>query len=735
MKFNFLRKTALITSLSTLAAARFRTQKNEEEIKDALAKKIMFPQISGQNSTLSKKRPKQLASVQEIFDSHINASFKGLDLKTVLTEDSETLELAEKIIEDYAAAKGFDSRSSESMRRMILAPKENDSNQKGSVQVLISRIEGSEFEAKHQEHQKSLRNGGKKNMVCVGGPAAVDQALLATIIPEIAAKTNVTYVSSGHWYSNLVNSALQVHAQHGNALNADDALTGHALLAVLAARGIINLTDNTAEAIEAINDPGYRKIHVKFTLDPEKLAIYLGNEGNWLKQKIIKKIFGKDQHDLNREESVISAEIMHAVQGSLSENLGSDFKIIEGNRRNNPISSSIHLALTEAEVEETKSENKSLAEIGIGSIELSRDRIEELFGRNNQILAAFSYQGDGHVVPQYHNSAQKVVEERGQKWLEPATVKKILLQGSEDEKAKIAGIVILDKDSERFIAADSLHFTGGYMAKLAIDDAKILDKSQLPEALSNPTTVATGASSNIILSRYYEDDLGNKLPNPSINNFIKSFGNTGQLAVTNSHWTLLAQNEDHVILRVTGGGNTGSEEYNPNYVLNNLANTLKIYQGGEEFATQTPLVGIIRTYGCPRSINYINATSFEKLADGFVVSYGKGGTGNTKRFSEAVMALDYLGYNEEVIKYFSDFKTAEGEILGEKISKMSEEVKNDRAFYLDNSDFVAKELGYREKSVFDFHDLDYSDSAVEARPPSIVYGKANLEKLSGSRQR
>lgn len=84
-------------------------------------------------------------------------------------------------------------------------------------------------------------------------------------------------------------------------------------------------------------------------------------------------MFGKkDQHDLNRQESVISAEIMHSVQDSLRETLGRDFKIIEGNRRNNPKSSSIHIALTQKEIEDTREENKHLQEIGIASIELSR---------------------------------------------------------------------------------------------------------------------------------------------------------------------------------------------------------------------------------------------------------------------------------------------------------------------------------------------------------------------------
>lgn len=54
-------------------------------------------------------------------------------------------------------------------------------------------------------------------------------------------------------------------------------------------------------------------------------------------------------------------------------------------------------------------------------------------------------------------------------------------------------------------------------------------------------------------------------------------------------------------------------------------NTQKVF--GDSF------IGILSAYGCPRSVNYKNSTQFCKLADGLVISYGKGGTGNTKRSS------------------------------------------------------------------------------------------------------
>ncbi len=66
-------------------------------------------------------------------------------------------------------------------------------------------------------------------------------------------------------------------------------------------------------------------------------------------------------------------------------------------------------------------------------------------------------------------------------------------------------------------------------------------------------------------------------------------------------------------------------------------------------------IGIISVYGCPRAVNYKNSTEFCQLANGLVISYGKGGTGNTKRTAEAYKALKYLGLEKEVEQYFSNF--------------------------------------------------------------------------------
>lgn len=78
-------------------------------------------------------------------------------------------------------------------------------------------------------------------------------------------------------------------------------------------------------------------------------------------------------------------------------------------------------------------------------------------------------------------------------------------------------------------------------------------------------------------------------------------------------------------MRATAGGNTGSQSYKPAYFINLFKNTKNLF--GQAF------IGIVSVYGCSRAVNYKNSTQFAQIADGLIVSYGKGGTGNTKRSS------------------------------------------------------------------------------------------------------
>jgi hypothetical protein len=53
-------------------------------------------------------------------------------------------------------------------------------------------------------------------------------------------------------------------------------------------------------------------------------------------------------------------------------------------------------------------------------------------------------------------------------------------------------------------------------------------------------------------------------------------------------------------------------------------------------------------YACSRSINGQNSTKFTKITDDIVISDGKGGSGNSKRYFEAAFALECLGVDFKI---------------------------------------------------------------------------------------
>ena len=125
---------------------------------------------------------------------------------------------------------------------------------------------------------------------------------------------------------------------------------------------------------------------------------------------------------------------------------------------------------------------------------------------------------------------------------------------------------------------------------------------------------SAGASSNFILKI-----------DGSLKNIVEKYNGRIELSSTFSHWNTVALDAEHILLRTTCGGNTGSEEYRPEYFLNIFANTRRIFGSS--------LVGALSAYGCPRAANYKNSTQFAHLAQGLLISHGKGSTGSMKRCS------------------------------------------------------------------------------------------------------
>ena len=223
-------------------------------------------------------RKSDFPSIGEFVTSHEDSLKKGIGLKGKFTSDKKTIDIAEDI---FSGATDLDEGGSNFFKRMVFAQPQHTSSEIRSIDVLISDI--ADFTDLRRKYEKEkIATDGRDVMLCIGGPAAENQVVLAGLIPT--------------------------HARHGGALNADSNLTGHALLPLILMRNLIGITPE-----EAL-DPDYKKIDVPFTIDPTKLRIYFGNEINYWKQKYRESTGKLTEHDINRIESMISQEILKTIE-------------------------------------------------------------------------------------------------------------------------------------------------------------------------------------------------------------------------------------------------------------------------------------------------------------------------------------------------------------------------------------------------------------------------------------
>ena len=610
-----------------------------------------------------------LPSVAEFITPHVDELKRGRDLKGRITSDPKTIDAVRSVFRHNHKGQTLDF-----LERTIFVQPHQSASETGSVKVKIADIH--DFPKHVRDYEAEQR---KESLLCIGGPATEDQVVMSGIITSIRERLDdILYMTRDYKESNVNHSARQSHARHANALNADDSLTGHALLPILIMRKILG------SDVEDVLDADYRKIDVKFTIDPKKLRIYFGNELNWLKQEYRSLQGQLTEHDINRMEAVLSQEIMHVVEQQ------AEISISGGVRKSVKNSSSVHVTFAEQNSEEVKHENESFRRVGIDPQKLTREEINFLF-ESDEISQAWKYPGDTHVKFDDHEINRKFAESRGIIWKDGQEVERILLAKNEHSQARIAGVITKDG---KYLYASKLHFSGGYKVDYVFDrDSetrflshsvlrnvvnKIEDIFDLQKPLTNDVTTATGVSINAVFKK-----------SDRIKKIIERYGSTGEIAITNSHWTMIAHDDNHVVVRITGGGNTGSEEYNPAYFLNVIANTRRIF--GDD------LVGVLSTYGCPRAINARNSTEFAKIAEGGIISYGKGGTGNTKRHAEAALGLMMVGFEKEVVEYFNKFEGRTGEPLGDEIAGIYEHVKKVE-FLHDNVRRTNRRMGY-DKSV------------------------------------
>ncbi len=573
------------------------------------------------------KRKTDLSSFAEMVDAHAELIDQKKLVKGMVSKDAETLRIAQNIISKQSHDLSY-----------VLKEQTNQINELASIKVEIDSIKN------FPDHFESYKRDKEKDvMICVGGPSAEDQALIASLIPQIKNRLDkIIYVTRSYAESNLASSAKQYHIRHANALNANDHLTGRAIIRSVVKRAIFGVTKNE------MLSPNFLKIDVSGIFSSRNLPIYLGNELNSIIQKI-REFRGKlTEHDINRIGAFLGGEFFEILEKEIGEEISGrkDSKGI-----NHP--SAIHVTFDEKGSCETQKESELLKKINIPFCELNSEQIENFFGQKNEIYKAFGYPSDTHVKFCSHEINKNFAIKNGVNWIEGLQVNKILFDYHDNRLPKMAGII---DQNGHFIYANKLHFSGGYRVEYVYANSS-------KNVLRNKMTISTGVSVNAIFRKRQ---------------------NFGEISVTNSHWTKIAEDENYALARITGGGNTGSEQYNPAYFINLMANSRRIF--GDD------LIGVFSTYGCSRAINAKNSTQWAELGDGCIVSYGKGGTGNTKRHFEALKALHKLGFAKEINDFCNQIRSSRGGFLGDRLNEII--ALSEADFSCDQKKKVAKNLKF-----------------------------------------
>ncbi|CAF0995371.1 unnamed protein product [Adineta steineri] len=165
----------------------------------------------------------------------------------------------------------------------------------------------------------------------------------------------------------------------------------------------------------------------------------------------------------------------------------------------------------------------------------------------------------------------------------------------------------------------------------------------------------------------------------------------------NQHWTLIAMRDVSLpmtadplspikdyrffAIQMTGGGNFPSRLVRPDYLLNLLHTTEKMY--GIDIMKHA-IYDVIQSRGCGRAVSAQNTIAFQNLADNAVVSYALGGIGMTTMFPNGEKMLQMIEQRDPMLNKNT-----------EKVVSMDHLLDGiDYSFMTDETQRVARSLGF-----------------------------------------
>lgn len=474
-----------------------------------------------------------------------------------------------------------------------------------------------------ETHQAGVRAGRTRPIaVYAGGPAAKIAALLCALQGQGAPSS--LFFLDGAEQSNESGSASYEHINHANALSAEFDNSGLAIFLTALGRAMLGEDDP-----EIALKPGYRCVD----LWPKGIAlrdilIYMQYEVHGMIQRTMRRFGRLNEHDKSRLASKMSSRVLTYLE----ECAGIRLRMQADTPR------TFFLYMNRSQWRAAQDENRHLRKtLGLDIRGLSREALVAGYGTDvlGAICGGDLFPENGCIRHGFDGLVADALDRLGGSYRARMRIREIHL--AERDAAGVTGpwavaAKVEDLSTGRVLfqpldhlglslgSSATYHYhpdlAGGPMSRWFNDCLK----------LGGPVpyqTIATGVTMQVLF-RITDRERYRKLPFTGLKQ---------------THFVEIGCDADHVLVKLTSGGNIGLPVYSRSYAIGALASLLRIVTPSSGLA----FVDVVCAWPCARGINGPNNGQVVRLANNFAVRFGEGGTGMSKMGSNAQSILDLVG--------------------------------------------------------------------------------------------
>ncbi len=478
-----------------------------------------------------------------------------------------------------------------------------------------------------ENHKQSVLSGDKnpKAIFC-GGPAAKIAATLACLNNNKNLK--VLFLIDGAEQSNESSSASYEHINHANALNAEYDNTSFGILPSVLKRALFG-EKNPAVALNT----DYKKVDLwPNSIVIKDIYIYAYYTVHGIIQWAKKKLHIINAHDKSRMASKKSTQVLNYIE----RKTGIALKLSSIKSR------AIILNYTKKEhIESIKDDKYMRRSINLTSKKLTKQEISEYYSLQTcrHISSADIFHENNCIVHGFDRVIKKTIINNGGDYQDRIKIKEIFFEASRDDTVGTVPVVVgilaeemnNKENNKRFIPVDYLGLSLGYNADYTFskksNDAGLLGKF-LNKVINynRPVpyqTIATGVSCQVLF-KITDKNKFDKLPHSGLKQ---------------THFVEMGSDNEHLLVKLTAGGNISNKKYSRSYALSALSNMMRVLtpECGLEY------IDVVSAWPCSRGINGSNNGVIVRLGENMALRYAEGSTGMSKMGSNGQTILDMLG--------------------------------------------------------------------------------------------